>query len=455
MPDSAETKTRRIPSCYLWYQCFTPARFRGVFSSLMKELIIDILKYGWKPFGAAILGVIIVVWMVRKAIEARKRHLRALERAKAPGPMTIGELDLELEKRDKSRPQDSRDINLPKRRKSPSKVAATKEEKRLGSELDSLLDSSRPKKTTSSSSDSSKKSKSKSSRATSRTRESNPPDAKTSGPKRKATRSKTKRKSVTKEELKRSLKEELKAELRAELRSELRAEIELEKDKKISSQTGDPPTQHGKLEAACPSDKVNPAAVDRVQLNRRPTAVSTTPQDLEPKNREVEPLESTAPVATINSTQELAAEPDPRANPNSAPSTPSTPLLPKPLSPAPLPSIPTAAKPAQPSPTPSPNTPRPPAAASASPATSPIPARPATETPARAPVEVAAPAPAPKRLLGKFFQSKDPREHIGERLAIKRGRLKGRYGTVVSIEGNLVTISDKSGKITTVDAADF
>jgi hypothetical protein len=58
-------------------------------------------------------------------------------------------------------------------------------------------------------------------------------------------------------------------------------------------------------------------------------------------------------------------------------------------------------------------------------------------------------------LLGKFFQSKDPREHIGERLAIKRGRLKGRYGTVVSIEGNLVTISDKSGKITTVDAADF
>tara|TARA_B100000925_G_scaffold126008_1_gene93984 strand:+ start:10053 stop:11318 length:1266 start_codon:yes stop_codon:yes gene_type:complete len=421
----------------------------------MKELIIDIFKYGWKPAGGAILGVVIVVWMIRKGIEARKRRLRALERAKSPGPMTIGDLDFELEKRDKSRPKDSRDIDLPKRREKTSKSVAKEEENRLGSELDSLLDSSRPKKRKSSSSNSSKKSKRKPSRATSQARESNSPDSKSSEPKRKATRGKTKKKSVTKEELKRSLKEELKAELRAELRSELRAEIELEKDQKISSQTSDPPTQHGESGATDKVDTVNPAPVDRVRPDRPTSIVSSTPQDLEPKNREAAPSESTAPIPTIDSTQELAKEPEPRVNPNPAPSAP---LLPKPLSPAPLPSTPTAAKPAQPSPTPTSNTPKPPVAANASPvATSPTPVRPATGTPAPAPVEVAAPAPAPapKGFLEKFFRPKDPREHIGERLAIKRGRLKGRYGTVVSIEGNVVTISDKSGKITTVDATDF
>ena len=365
--------------------------------------------------------------------------------------MTIGDLDFELEKRDKSRPKDSRDIDLPKRREKTSKSVAKKEENCLGSELDSLLDSSRPKKKKSSSSNSSKKSKSKPSRATSQARKSHSPDSKSSEPKRKATRSKTKKKSVTKEELKRSLKEELKAELRAELRSELRAEIELEKDQKISSQTSDPSTQHGESGAAGKVDKVNPAPIDRVRPNRPTSVVSTTAQDLEPKKREAAPSESTAPIPTIDSTQELEMEPKPRVNPNLAPSAP---LLPKPLSPAPLPSIPTAAKPAQPSPTPTSNTAQPPVAANAPPAaTSPTPVRPATGTPAL--VEVATPAPAPKGFLEKFFRPKDPREHIGERLAIKRGRLKGRYGKVVSIEGNVVTVSDKSGKITTVDATDF
>ena len=377
----------------------------------MKELIIDIFKYGWKHIGGTVLGIIILVYLTRKIIEARRRHLRALERANAPGPQPIADLDLELDKRDKSRPKDSREMNLPKREEKPNKTAVKEKKEQLSSELDALLESGSGKKKTKKASTSSAAKGERSSHS-----------------KKSAATARRKKKTVTKEELKKSLKEELKAELRAELKAELKSEIESTSPFKPRPKRKMPPTQHGELG---PAFTIDPAAVDHILPNRRRSMAQSEPEPkVAAETHEVTPTSSpdTAPIAA--STFEREQEPEETAGPVAAPVEPA----PAPVSPAPV--TPGSVRPQQPAPV----------AATALPA----------QTSSITPKSFETPEPAaPKGLLSRFFRPKNPREHIGQRLPIKRGKLKGRYGTIVSVEGNVVMISDKSGKTTTVDAGDF
>ena len=382
----------------------------------MKELIIDIFKYGWKHIGGTVLGIIILVYLTRKIIEARRRHLRALERANAPGPQPIADLDLELDKRDKSRPKDSREMNLPKREEKPNKTAVKEKKEQLSSELDALLESGSGKKKTKKASTSSAAKGERSSHS-----------------KKSAATARRKKKTVTKEELKKSLKEELKAELRAELKAELKSEIESTSPFKPRPKRKMPPTQHGELG---PAFTIDPAAVDHILPNRRRSMAQSEPEPkVAAETHEVTPTSSpdTAPIAA--STFEREQEPEETAGPVAAPVEPA----PAPVSPAPV--TPGSVRPQQPAPV------APPAVAATA-----LPAQTSSITPKS--FETPEPA-APKGLLSRFFRPKNPREHIGQRLPIKRGKLKGRYGTIVSVEGNVVMISDKSGKTTTVDAGDF
>lgn len=371
----------------------------------MKELIIDIFKYGWKPIGGTVLGVIILVYLTRKIIDARRRHLRALERANAPGPQPIADLNLELDKRDKSRPKDSREMNLSKRDKKPNKTAVNEKKEQLSGELDALLESGSGKKKTKKASPSKAQAKKASASSAANAEKS-------SHSKKNAATARRKKKTVTKEELKKSLKEELKAELRAELKAELKAEIESASPSNPRPKREMPPTQHGGLE---PAFTIDPAAVDHIRPNRRRSMAQSEPEPkVAAETHEVTPTSSpdTAPIAASASEREPA--PEETTGPVAAPA------------PAPV---------------------APPAVAATA-----LPAQTSSTTPKS--FETAEPA-APKGLLGRFFKPKNPREHIGQRLPIKRGKLKGRYGTIVSVEGNVVMISDKSGKTTTVDAGDF
>ena len=392
----------------------------------MKELIIDIFKYGWKHIGGTVLGIIILVYLTRKIIDARRRHLRALERANAPGPQPIADLDLELDKRDKSRPKDSREIDLPRREKKPSKTAVKEKKEQLSSELDALLESGSGKKKTKKVSPSQAQAKKASASSAAKAENS-------SHSKKNAATARPKKKIVTKEELKKSLKEELKAELRAELKAELRAEIESTSPFKPRPKRKMPPTQHGELG---PAFTIDPAAVDHILPNRRRSMAQSEPEPkVAAETHEVTPTSSpdTAPIAA--STFEREQEPEETAGPVAAPVEPA----PAPVSPAPV--TPGSVRPQQPAPV------APPAVAATA-----LPAQTSSITPKS--FETPEPA-APKGLLSRFFRPKNPREHIGQRLPIKRGKLKGRYGTIVSVEGNVVMISDKSGKTTTVDAGDF
>ena len=255
--------------------------------------------------------------------------------------------------------------------------------------------------------------------------------------------------------------------MRAELKAELKAEIEAEPPPEPRPKRKKPPTQHGELE---PAFTIEPAAVDHIRPNRRRSMAQSEPEPkVAAETREVTPTGSpdTAPIAP--STSEREPEPEEAVEPVAAPIEPAeeaaplqpdhtAPLKPGPISPvapAPAPVSPSPA-PASPAPAPvSPGPVRPQQPAPVAPsAVAPTALLAQTSTPTPKSFETPEPA-APKGLLGRFFKPKDPREHIGERLAIKRGKLKGRYGTIVSVEGNVVTISDKSGKTTTVDAGDF
>ena len=392
----------------------------------MKELIIDIFKYGWKPIGGTVLGVIILVYLTRKIIDARRRHLRALERANAPGPQPIADLNLELDKRDKSRPKDSREMNLSKRDKKPDKTAVNEKKEQLSGELDALLESGSGKKKTKKASPSKAQAKKASASSAANAEKS-------SHSKKNAATARRKKKTVTKEELKKSLKEELKAELRAELKAELKAEIESASPSNPRPKREMPPTQHGGLE---PAFTIDPAAVGHIRPNRRRSMAQSEPEPkVAAETHEVTPTSSPDTVPIAASTFEREQEPEETAGPVAAPVEPA----PAPVYPAPV--TPGSVRPQQPAPV------APPAVAATA-----LPAQTRSITPKS--FETPEPA-APKGLLSRFFRPKNPREHIGQRLPIKRGKLKGRYGTIVSVEGNVVMISDKSGKTTTVDAGDF
>ena len=221
--------------------------------------------------------------------------------------------------------------------------------------------------------------------------------------------------------------------MRAELKAELRAEIESTSPFKPRPKRKMPPTQHGELG---PAFTIDPAAVDHILPNRRRSMAQSEPEPkVAAETHEVTPTSSpdTAPIAA--STFEREQEPEETAGPVAAPVEPA----PAPVSPAPV--TPGSVRPQQPAPV------APPAVAATA-----LPAQTRSITPKS--FETPEPA-APKGLLSRFFRPKNPREHIGQRLPIKRGKLKGRYGTIVSVEGNVVMISDKSGKTTTVDAGDF
>ncbi|MEM9280738.1 MAG: KOW motif-containing protein [Verrucomicrobiota bacterium] len=55
----------------------------------------------------------------------------------------------------------------------------------------------------------------------------------------------------------------------------------------------------------------------------------------------------------------------------------------------------------------------------------------------------------------RLFGGKDPRNRIGKRVLIKRGKLEGRYGTIVSVDGDNVVVSDRSGRKASIRASDL
>ncbi len=311
-----------------------------------------------------------------------------------------------------------------------------------------------------------------------------------------------------KADIKAELQAELKAELESELKAELKAEIKatLETEFKLGSEaqtTSDADsTAEPELEAESASEVV-PAKNWRYGLLEAAYTVDLDrSEDWEPNRKKFEPIseeglleppeelicdessvepslapasktegspiaaeerrpqEATVPlkprVAEVNSILPSPTESEAPAMPPKAPATPVARVNPiKPIAPIPSEASPPEAiqpsSPSVPALRPSPVHPTNPVVRTAEPlATGASPASFSPPAPILQPDES-----VPKSKWAQLFGKKDPSERIGKRVPIKKGKLKGRYGTIMSVDGDAVTIADKVGKTTVVSASDL
>tara|TARA_R110002096_G_scaffold326721_2_gene520689 strand:+ start:758 stop:2077 length:1320 start_codon:yes stop_codon:yes gene_type:complete len=288
--------------------------------------------------------------------------------------------------------------------------------------------------------------------------------------------------SELKEDLKSKLKEELKAEIKTELESELKIDIkgDFKESPMPKREAKEPPSlKYGLIE---PAHDFDPERIESWKPNRRKSEPESEAVPLEglllPAS---EVFDVPSPVVADSEADSEGPSEAVQDAGDSRPNKLTVPFLPPKAATEKVSTIlPTPPRKAAPSTEPiSPASPvapvasnKPPMQSSAPPVASSqaVPVQPSAQIGTPVPQKVAGAAvahavkpspalqsdePAPKSKWAKLFGSKDPRDRIGKRVPIKRGKLQGRYGTIVSVEGDQVVISDKSGRMTTVDASDL